>query len=517
MSLRERLRSVAAAVATAALALAVAPAVAMAAPQAQGGNSLTVNGVKAGDTVTIYQIVETTVDDTNNEASNDFVVDFDVDFDKDWTGATSSLPDQPGYPVEATEAMANTIATYVNEYAIDWTEGTPGDPEVGATKYTSSNVQSNSVKFENIEAGQYLVVVTNANDATRVFQNTIVSVLQTLEDGTLKPAEATVNVKYTSLVDPDDPTSSVVKKQVKKEGAADSTYADTLDTADKNDTVTFQITTVIPRYTANYGTRGYALSDDMPDGLVRSSDGFVVKAGEATLTSEQYILAPGQDADDFTLTLTEDTLKNFGGQTLTVTYNATFNGEDLPTYDAAEINTATVTFKTDSINDNVKSDTDSAYVVVYGLTFNKVNDEGTMLDGAEFEIKDGNNVVATATSENGVVTVNGALAADVTYTLHEKKAPTGYMCVDDATFTITSDIQTDVDGVTTSGTLVELKNASYTAGGQLNEQGALVDPDSNIFAVLPETGGTGTVALTVVGVGLMAGAAYLVVRSRKEN
>lgn len=281
--------------------------------------------------------------------------------------------------------------------------------------------------------------------------------------------------------------------------------------------MTFQITTVIPRYTANYSSRGYALSDDMPNGLVRSVDGFVVKAGEATLTSDQYILTPGEDADDFTLTLTEDTLKNYGGQTLTVTYNATFNGDDLPTYGAAETNTATVKFKTDSINDDEKSGTDSAYVVVYGLTFNKVNDEGTMLDGAEFEIKDGDNVVATATSDDGVVTVSGALAANVTYTLHEKKAPTGYMCVDDATFTITSDIQTDGDGVTTSGTLVELKNASYTAGDQLNEQGALVDPDSNIFAVLPETGGTGTVALTVVGVGLMAGAAYLVVRSRKEN
>ena len=41
--------------------------------------------------------------------------------------------------------------------------------------------------------------------------------------------------------------------------------------------------------------------------------------------------------------------------------------------------------------------------------------------------------------------------------------------------------------------------------------------DTTGAANLPQTGGPGTIALTVAGAGLVAGAAYLVMRSRKEN
>lgn len=492
MKLKERLRGIVAAVATAALALAVVPTIASAA--AVDENKLTVNNVQPNDTVTIYQIVKTTVDESN-VATNDFVTDMGVAF-KDWSEAQNSTAEDP---IQDTEALASTIATYVNGHADDWSidpSAWTGDaPKFVAYQKTAEGAY---VEFTDIQAGQYLIVVSNSTDSTRVYQNTIASVLLDTDGGEyVSNTTASVNLKYTDL---DGDTGSVVNKTINGK--------DHVDDVDAGDEVTFKITSLVPRYVANFGTRTYELTDEMDSDFEYVSGSLSVKAGASELEENvDYTLSGDPAEDTFAIKLTETGLKDYANQTLTVEYKATL--QNTATYLEPATNKVTLNYSLNSNNGEKTSASDIVYLTVYGVYFDKVavDEDGTKtgLEGAVFEVQDmDGNVVGTGTSgANGRVNINGALAAETEYKLVETTVPAGYTPIDPTEYTFT--VESGYDGDTYMG---------YAKG--IFEDG-VVDEPSNFFTELPETGGTGTVALTVVGVGLMAGAAFLVIRSRKEN
>lgn len=478
MSLKERLRGIVAAVATAALAFSVAPVTAMAAPI--GGNSITIGNLEQGDEVTLYQVVKTDVDETTNVASNSFVADFGVDFDTEWTEANK-------------EAAANTIASYVNIHKGEW------GGQDGHTMYGPNTVASGatSVEFTGVDAGQYLVLVTSESDATRVYQNTIVTVEYDTEAGEYVGKDnGTVELKYTNMT-PDD-GSGVVDKKINGQDAVDS--------VDANDTVTFTITSLIPRYVANLDSRVYTLTDVMSDGFVYA-DNLEVKADNTVLAKGTDYTLGGEDGFFSTITLTKKAFENYAGATLTVTYKATLaTGANTPGYLQNESNKATLEFSKNSIDDAKGTAEDTVYMTVYGLQFRKVGPDEEALEGAHFQVKDaeGNVIAESETNSDGALLINGALAAGQQYTLVEDKAPAGYKPIVDLLFTIDSN-DDDGDGIF-DGILVNPAGKSV-----------ITDEKNDIFSVLPQTGGPGTIALTVAGAGLVAGAAYLVIRSRKEN
>lgn len=478
MSLKERLRGIVAAVATAALAFSVAPVTAMAAPI--GGNSITIGNLEQGDEVTLYQVVKTDVDETTNVASNSFVADFGVDFDTEWTEANK-------------EAAANTIASYVNIHKGEW------GGQDGHTMYGPNTVASGatSVEFTGVDAGQYLVLVTSESDATRVYQNTIVTVEYDTEAGEYVGKDnGTVELKYTNMT-PDD-GSGVVDKKINGQDAVDS--------VDANDTVTFTITSLIPRYVANLDSRVYTLTDVMSDGFVYA-DNLEVKADNTVLTKGTDYTLGSEDGFFSTITLTKKAFENYAGATLTVTYKATLaTGANTPGYLQNESNKATLEFSKNSIDDAKGTAEDTAYMTVYGLQFRKVGPDEEALEGAHFQVKDaeGNVIAESETNSDGALLINGALAAGQQYTLVEDKAPAGYKPIADLPFTIDSN-DDDGDGIF-DGILANPAGKSV-----------ITDEKNDIFSVLPQTGGPGTIALTVAGAGLVAGAAYLVIRSRKEN
>lgn len=468
MKLKSRMRGVFAAIFAVMLALVVAPSTALATQGVDEGGKLTVSGLTPGDDVAIYQVVTTTYDETSNTLHSEFTHPFDID----WSQYQAMQDDSTG-----SNEFANAIAAYILN----------PDNHVAATK-TAEDVQGASAEFTGLDAGQYLVVVT-PDVANRVFQNTIASVLPDNVEGeyVIQPGSCTVKCTTYNPEDPDNP-SSLITKTVNN--------AEATDALSVKDTANFQINVAIPKYMTGSTGRTVLIEDSMTDGVTYNDASLKVMVGESELKAGIDYTAEG-DGTTFNVKLSDKTIATYGGQTLTITYTGTVDSDAV--YNKVDTNTATLTWSYDSYREGTLEASDTVTLSYYQLDVTKVDsaDSGKVLDGATFDVyKADKTKLGTITTANGGKASFGALGAG-DYYLVETKAPTGYdLDTTHKDFTIRSDGEPstagDVQSLTISNTLSKA-------------------------TVLPETGGTGTVALTVVGVGLMAGAAYLVVRSRKEN
>lgn len=468
MKLKSRMRGVIAAIFAVMLALVVAPSTALATQGVDEGGTLTVNGLTPGDDVAIYQVVTTTYDETSNTLHSEFTHEFGID----WSQYQEMQDDATG-----SNEFANDIAAYILN---------PNN-HVVATK-TAEDVQSASTQFTDLAAGQYLVVVT-PDVANRVFQNTIASVLPDNVEGeyVIQPGSCTVKCTTYNPEDPDNP-SSLITKTVNN--------AEATDALSVKDTANFQINVAIPKYMTGSTGRTVLIEDSMTDGVTYNGASLKVMVGETELKAGTDYTTEGEGTT-FNVKLKDAAIATYGGQTLTITYTGTVDSDAV--YNEVDTNTATLTWSYDSYREGTLEASDTVTLSYYQLDVTKVDsvDGNKKLDGATFDVyKADNTKLGTITTDNGGKASFGALGAG-DYYLVETKAPTGYDL--DAThkvFTITSD------------------GKPATAG---NAQSLTISNTLSTATVLPETGGTGTVALTVVGVGLMAGAAYLVVHSRKEN
>lgn len=154
------------------------------------------------------------------------------------------------------------------------------------------------------------------------------------------------------------------------------------------------------------------------------------------------------------------------------------------------------------------------------------DETAAVLQGATFELKKGDTLIARGTSgENGVVdwisetdnstgekynlqNLNG------TYTLTETKAPSGYQLLKSASWTLTF----DENGMLTGATGSEAAFNSYIskANGTAAD-GIVVTLKNDLLYELPETGGPGVHWYTLGGTLLMAGAALIVYRQKRKR
>lgn len=162
-------------------------------------------------------------------------------------------------------------------------------------------------------------------------------------------------------------------------------------------------------------------------------------------------------------------------------------------------------------------------------------EEAVVLQGANFELKQGNTVIATGISgQDGVVDWN--VKTDSTtdkpydlqslngvYVLTETKAPTGYQGLTTITWKLhfDDDVLTSAASYKGNDPLVggDNENAKdpYITLTSSSETGVVITVQNDLLYELPETGGSGTYWYTLSGTLLMAGAALIVYRQKRKR
>ena len=278
------------------------------------------------------------------------------------------------------------------------------------------------------------------------------------------------------------------------------------NTAKIGDTVEYKVEIKVAA-----GAQSYKVTDTMSKGLTFNSGSLKVTANGTTAVASDYTLTP--TTNGFTLELPETYVSTLTkGTTIIVTYNATLNKDAVIDGDG---NTNEVKLGYGNHQNTVPSK-----VTTKSYQFDLVKVDGTtnkLLDGAEFELADGEtklsfvkdddgNYRVAAAGEDGATTTiavkNGKVniygLAGKTYTLTETKAPAGY------------------NKLVTPETvnLAEGSKAHATFDADVYKDGGVV-VENHAGTVLPSTGGMGTTLFYVIGGGLMVAAVVLLVTKKR--
>ena len=411
-------------------------------------------------------------------------------------------------------AFATKASNWAQTQAKNITADKTATVSAGATNgnYTAT--------FTGLDYGYYVVAVPGATLANTSGQYaTLVSVDSTNVNANIKGSLPTVDKKV----------------QVNGNGA---------DTADAKigDTLTFTLTSTIPDMSA-YDTYTFNFKDTLSKGLTY---------GDITSVTVEGVDAPLVKDTDYTVTTTPaaagNTLLTVGmtdfknkqqtnaGKKITVTYTATLN-ENAVVGGAGNVNSATIQYSNDpSSTGTGESEPDKVRVFTYGFTVDKYtgdnyNDAATRLAGAEFTLtakgdtsaikfvqvnagsatedavyrvaKAGETAGTTTTittPANGKVVFQGLKNGE--YTLTETKAPAGYN-------KLASAIGVKVDGKndgtdTTNATVTITYNNNNGSNYDQTASDGVIPVQNNSGAILPGTGGMGTIAFTVIGVLVIA-------------
>lgn len=412
-------------------------------------------------------------------------------------------------------AFATKASNWAQTQAKNITADKTATVSAGATNgnYTAT--------FTGLDYGYYVVAVPGATLANTSGQYaTLVSVDSTNVNANIKGSLPTVDKKV----------------QVNGNGA---------DTADAKigDTLTFTLTSTIPDMSA-YDTYAFNFKDTLSKGLTY---------GDITSVTVEGVDAPLVKDTDYTVTTTPaaagNTLLTVGmtdfknkqqtnaGKKITVTYTATLN-ENAVVGGAGNVNSATIQYSNDpSSTGTGESEPDKVRVFTYGFTVDKYtgdnyNDAATRLAGAEFTLtakgdtsaikfvqvnagsatedavyrvaKAGETAGTTTTittPANGKVVFQGLKNGE--YTLTETKAPAGYNKLASA---IGVKVNGSNDGTDTTNATVNItyNNDNNDTTYDQTASNGVIPVQNKSGAILPGTGGMGTIAFTVIGVLVIA-------------
>lgn len=401
--------------------------------------------------------------------------------------------------------------------ASNWAQTKTNNIATSATAEVSANATNGkyTATFTGLDYGYYVVAVPGATLANAKSQYaTLVSVHSTTVDADIKGDLPTVDKK--------------VQVNGTGQNATDAKIGDTL---------TFTLTSTIPDMSA-YDTYTFNFKDTLSKGLtfgqVKS-----VKVENVTLTENtDYTVTTPTASNNNTLTVAMKDFKTKqqanAGKKITVTYTATLN-ENAVVGGAGNVNSATIQYSNNpSTNGTGESEPSKVRVFTFGFTVDKYTgdqytDAATRLAGAEFTLahKDGSAISfvqvsagsATANAvyrvakagETGTTTIttpaNGKVVFEGLkngeYTLTETKAPAGYNKLASA---IGVKVNGQNNGTDTTHATVTITYNNDNNGSNYDQTASngVIPVQNKSGAILPGTGGMGTIAFTVIGVLVIA-------------
>lgn len=404
--------------------------------------------------------------------------------------------------------------------ASNWAQTKTNNIQAGATAMVSKTATTDgkyTATFTNLDYGYYVVAVPGATLANASGQYaTLVSV-----------GSANVNASIKG----DLPT-------VDKKVQVDGTGKDATD-AKIGDTLTFTLTSTIPDMSA-YNTYTFNFKDTLSKGLTFGQVNSVTVAGVTSpLTVDtDYTVTTPTASNNNTLTVAMKDFKTKqqanAGKKITVTYTATLN-KDAVVGGHGNTNSATIQYSNNpSTGGTGESEPSKVRVFTYGFTVDKYTgdeytDGAARLAGAKFTLAPKNGapmsfvqVNAGSATANAVYRVakaddTGATTIITTpangkvdfrglengeYTLTETEAPAGYN-------KLASAIGVKVEGQnngtdTTDATVTITYNNDNGSNYNQTASNGVIPVQNKSGAILPGTGGMGTIAFTVIGVLVIA-------------
>lgn len=454
--------------------LAAALVLAMAVPAFAVTNatkgSITISNTVKDETYTIYRMFKL---DSYNAESNTYSYTVESDWEgffKTGAGGNYITLDGQNHPTwtAADENDSTTVAAFAKA-ALAWAK------QKGIQSAGTQEGNGSSITFSNLDLGYYLV---DSSLGALCGLNT------TNPDATIKEKNE--------------------KPEIKKEVQTSAGDWGSENNAKIGDTVEYKVEIKVAD-----GAQKYTVTDTMSKSLTFNNSSLKVTANDAVTTD--YTLTP--TTNGFTLELPESYVSTLTkGTTIIVTYNATLNKDAVIDGDG---NTNEVKLGYGNHQNTVPSK-----VTTKSYQFDLVKVDGTtnkLLDGAEFELADGETKLSFVKDDDGnyrvamtgekdattTITVKGGKVniyglAGKAYTLTEIKAPDGYNKL------VTSETVNLADGSKTHATIVD---SVYKDGGVVIENHA--------GTVLPSTGGMGTTLFYVIGGGLMVAAVVLLVTKKR--
>lgn len=491
---------------------------------AAGGNATLTVSTKdakfAGKTVNAYKMFSATVS-SDGKAVSYTLTDEWKPFFKNSTasGLTGDVTDANvnDKANDYVSKLKNTDLVAFATKASNWAQNTANGIKVNKTTTVSSTATDGkyTAAFNNLDYGYYVVAVPGATVAdTNSQYATLVSVHSTSVTAEIKGNLPTVDKKV----------------------QVDGTGKDATD-AKIGDTLTFTLTSTIPDMSA-YGTYTFNFKDTLSKGLTFGQVDSV-KVGDMTLTKDtDYTVTTPTASNNNTLTVAMKDFKTKqqvnAGKKITVTYTATLN-KDAVVGGAGNVNSATIQYSNNpSTSGTGESEPSKVRIFTYGFTVDKYTgdkyaDDATRLAGAEFTLAPKNGtaisfvqVTAGSATENAVYRVAKADETGTTtiitpksgkvefqglkngeYTLTETKAPAGYNKLASA---IGVKVNGQNNGADTTNATVTITYNNDNNGSNYDQTASngVIPVQNKSGAILPGTGGMGTIAFTVIGVLVIA-------------
>lgn len=478
------------------LTLALAMAVPAFAASGTAGNTgmITIDNAVTGTTYKAYRIFDLESYDTDKNA-------YSYKLNSAWNGFPTYSTTIDGNTVSATDFFSVNSAGY-----IEWSDAKK-DAGADFAKLAKAFVDANSIACDKKEtASGATVTFTDLTLGYYLVDTSLGSLcsLDTTEPSvTIKEKNSDTTIEKKIVIDGDEKVDS--------------------NSAGIGDTVNFSITITVK----DGAPKNYVLHDQL-SGLTFNPDSLKVKVGtrELTANTDYTLVANPTDGDSFDVEFINGKLKP--NDVVVVTYSATV-AANATIAGAGNKNTAQLVYNE---KHSTKEET-TTYVWklnVHKYALDSKNKE-VALSGAKFvlyrmdgDTKEyaklaGGKIDSWVTDKNSATTLETDGAGDIlieglnvgTYYLKETEAPAGYNKLAEpieVKITATS----DATGVSET---VEYKNSSETSYTPATD--ATVKVLNKAGTQLPSTGGIGTTLFYVIGGGLMAVAAVLLVTKKRMN